>query len=296
MFVSPEDERYNVAGGDAAGSDDGVREYLVLDPNGIGVRVLPFDETPTPRGWGGKPKGPCVPEGHVVQVVERRCCDSAASASLKLADGRGWIPDCRGEQPEDGTGSAAPARIAEATLEEGEWIYGVTSEHAMQLRPLASFAEVPKKNKIPPGPGKGEVVAVYRRIRVGDSTFLQLGEDYGGGWILDSPEFGLRTISGPLHMSPTLAALIGNRSFGQDRDEENGEERLISPRGESHSPGSRASSSPEGRRKSFSGRKSFFLKGDEIKAVLQNSGRKSFFQDGKGLATSLRGKLQNQSL
>jgi len=86
-----------------------------------------------------------------------------------------------------GLGPDAPA----SRPEKGIWRYRVVSLRGIALRSECTFAS---EAKIGTGPQNGEVVTVTERVRIGDTTFLKVGDR---GWIFDQVK-GHTLVEGPL--------------------------------------------------------------------------------------------------
>lgn len=105
---------------------------------------------------------------------------------LHLACPQGWVFD---QQP----GGKRGLRMMEAEVEQGLWHYVVSAESGVALRTRCSFSEDTKCGK---GPLKGALLEITQRVRVGETTFLQLKDS--GRWIFDGKGAAFRKVlSGP---------------------------------------------------------------------------------------------------
>lgn len=162
--------------------------YIVLDPRGIALRS---EATYNPS----KKIERRVHEGELVVVKERRAGDSITFLRLECPDG--WVFD---RQP--GNFKTSRVRMMEAKVERGEWYYVVTAESGIALRARCSFSDNTKCGK---GPLKGSLIEVIQRVRVCDTTFLQLKD--GGKWIFDC-KGGRKVLDGPVEVEKTAAGTV----------------------------------------------------------------------------------------
>lgn len=138
-------------------------DYVVLDPKGMSVRAEPtYDQS--------EKSGQRVEEGEVVTVLEKRTGDG--NTFLRLERPAGWAFD---RAP--GPASKGIVRLAEVKVETGVWYYRVVADRGLGIRARCSFAHNCKTIR---GPEKGAVVTITQRVKIGETTFLQVKE---GGWL-----------------------------------------------------------------------------------------------------------------
>lgn len=170
-----------LSGADLGPPELGEWSYVVLDPRGMSLRSKPTYDQQMKIDRR-------VHEGEVVVVNERRAGDGVTF--LRLDCPQGWVFD---RQP----GRAAKdlrVRMMEAQVERGLWHYIVIAESGIALRTRCSFSEDTKCGK---GPLKGALLEISQRVRVGDTTFLQIKES--GRWIFDS-KGGKKVVFGPVQL------------------------------------------------------------------------------------------------
>lgn len=160
-----------------AASEQGVWSYVVLDPKGMTLRSRPsYDKKVKLKSR--------IEEGQLVTVVERR--EAEGMTFLRIESPAGWAFE---QQP----GPTTYLRMAEASVEDGEWWYLVTDPRGCGLRRKLSTSA---QGKCGWGPEKGAMVKIVQRVQVGETTFLRLEE---GNWIFDMKN-GSRIIHGPMDM------------------------------------------------------------------------------------------------
>mmetsp|Transcript_10596 Transcript_10596/g.19591 ORF Transcript_10596/g.19591 Transcript_10596/m.19591 type:complete len:566 (-) Transcript_10596:126-1823(-) len=139
-------------------------DYVVLDPRGLSLRGRP---TYDPSHKIARR----VEEGEIVEVKERRAGDG--TTFLRLACPQGWVFD---QQP----GKDSRLRMMQVEIERGSWHYMVVAPAGVALRTRCSFSDDTKCGQ---GPLKGAVFECSARVKVGETTFLQIKE--GGRWVFD---------------------------------------------------------------------------------------------------------------
>merc|ERR1719443_855147 len=82
--------------------------------------------------------------------------------------------------------------MMEVKVERGSWYYTVICDAGIALRTRCSFSDSTKCGK---GPLKGALIEISQRVRVGETTFLQLKD--GGRWIFDA-KAGRKVLLGPI--------------------------------------------------------------------------------------------------
>lgn len=130
-------------------------------------------------------RGRSIPEGCVLQVVERR--PGADALLLRLSDGS-WVPDVVGSRHN------ARASLTEAEVEISPSSYVVVAARGIAIRGRPSFNE---GAKIAEGPGCGETVACSESIRCGGTCFLKMAN--GRGWLFDVNRHGKRVMDAHSH-------------------------------------------------------------------------------------------------
>jgi hypothetical protein len=171
-------------GSDLGPPELGEWNYVVLDPRGMTLRSeATFD--------ANKKIQRRVHQGEVVAVTERVAGDGMTF--LHLACPQGWVFD---RQP----GKDSRVRMMEAEVEKGVWHYVVAAEAGVALRTRCSFSDDTKCGK---GPLKGALIEVSQRVKVGDTTFLQLKDS--GHWIFDAKS-GRKVLHGPVQFKEPSSA------------------------------------------------------------------------------------------
>lgn len=151
----------------------GLWHYVVLDPKGITLRSKASCEKSAKLQAR-------LEEGQLVRVTERR--SDGLTTFLSVAEPSGWAFDqAKGK---------AVLRMAEASVEDGEWWYHVTDDKGCGLRRTCSTSHQARCGF---GPQKGALVKVVQRVQVGDTIFMRLPE---GQWIFDR-KHGKRIVAGP---------------------------------------------------------------------------------------------------
>jgi len=148
-------------------------EYAVVDPGGLSLRSGP--------DYASAKLPVRLEEGELVTAVERRPGDG--TVFLRLAQHQGWAFDM---QP----GARARLRLVEVHVEHGHWHYVVAASQGSALRSRCSFSD---GCKVGPGPKRGSLLDVTRRVRLGEATFLGVE----GGWLADARQ-GTKLIDGPV--------------------------------------------------------------------------------------------------
>lgn len=163
-------------------------DYIVVDPSGQTLRSKPSCD--------GKVKlAKKFQEGEIVTVAERHQGDG--TLFLRSVNPPGWLFDC---QP--AASGRARVRLTRVELERGNWHYSVAAERGVALRSRCSFAEDSKVGK---GPGKGALVAVTERMKVGETTFLHMAD---GHWVFDRKN-GRQIMCGPLSTQVPSQSTMG---------------------------------------------------------------------------------------
>jgi len=150
--------------------------YVVLDPKGMSLRNEPVYDT-------NHKIERRIHEGEVVVVNERRAGDGMTF--LHLDSPQGWAFDM---QP----GKKSHVRMMEAHVENGLWHYVVSCESGIALRTRCSFSDSARCGK---GPAMGALLEICQRVRIGETTFLQLKD--GGRWVFDT-KGGRKVLIGPV--------------------------------------------------------------------------------------------------
>lgn len=138
----------------------GTWNYIVLDPKGVSLRAEPTDSEKAKTGVR-------LHQGNVVQACELRRGDT--TTFLRLENPPGWAFDVQPGLTHQ------RKRLTPVEVEQGLWYYRVCSAKGVALRSRCSLEESAKYPR--KGPSEGAVLAISRRVKVGNVTFGRLKDD-----------------------------------------------------------------------------------------------------------------------